>query len=163
MHKLLIILGAPNDHLGNLSQIAKDRLTCANDFYSANNDFKIICTGGFGQHFNTTDKPHFAYAQAFLMEKGIPAAAFLNGAPSANTIEDFQMTQIAVQELQPAIVALITSDFHIPRARILYHKIINYPQVVFIPASSTLPEEELTPLLEHEAQALKRLEEIKNR
>ncbi|RAJ77583.1 DUF218 domain-containing protein [Chitinophaga dinghuensis] len=159
MHKLLIILGAPNDHLGNLSAIAKDRLTCAHDFYNANNDFKIICTGGFGQHFNTTEKPHYDYAQAFLMHKGIPATAFLNGAASANTIEDFQMTRDAVLAQQPDILAIITSDFHIPRARVLYHKIINHPSVVFIPASSTLTEAQLAPIMEHEVQAVKRLQE----
>lgn len=159
MNKLLIILGAPNDHLGNLSQIAEDRLACAYNFYNANNDFKLVCTGGFGQHFNTTDKPHFYYAQKYLIDRGVPADAFLNGAPSSNTIEDFKMTRDLVLTVPPDIVAIITSDFHLSRARFLYNKIINYPRVVFIPAHSSLPEAQLLPLWEHESRALLKLQE----
>lgn len=159
MDKLLIVLGAPNDHMGNLSQIAKDRLGCAYHFYNANNDFKIICTGGFGQHFNTTAHPHYDYAKKYLTDRNVPADAFLACPPSSNTIEDFQMTRDQVLEDKPGIVAVITSDFHVPRARFLYHRIIQYPPVVFIPAPSSLPKEELSRLLEHEVRALQRLQE----
>lgn len=160
MNKLLIVLGAPNDHLGNLSQIAEDRLACAYNFYNANNDFKLVCTGGFGQHFNTTDKPHYEYAKKHLIDRGIPADAFLNCPPSSNTIEDFQMTKDLVLEEQPDILVILTSDFHLSRARALYYRIINYSRVVFIPAPSSLPEEQLLPLLAHEASALKKLNEV---
>ncbi|RBL89777.1 YdcF family protein [Chitinophaga flava] len=160
MNKLLIVLGAPNDHLGNLSQIAKDRLACAHNFYIANDNFKLVCTGGFGQHFNTTDKPHHYYAKKYLMDRNIPADAFLTCPPSSNTIEDFQMTKDLVLEEKPDILVIITSDFHLSRAKVLYNKIINYPKVVFIPASSSLPKEQLLPLLEHESRALKKLNEI---
>ncbi|NML39707.1 YdcF family protein [Chitinophaga sp. G-6-1-13] len=159
MKKILIVLGAPNDHLGNLSQIAQDRLACAHSFYKANNDFKVVCTGGFGQHFNTTDKPHYFYAKKYLTDRNVPETAFLDCPPSSNTMEDFQMTKDLVLEAQPDILVVITSDFHLSRARALYSRIINYPKVVFIPASSSLTEEQLLPLQEHEARALKRLQE----
>lgn len=159
MNKLLIVLGAPNDHLGNLSQIAEDRLACACHFYGANNDFKIICTGGFGPHFNTTDRPHYDYAKKYLTDRNVPAGAFLDCPLSANTIEDFQMTRERVLEEKPDILVVITSDFHLPRARFLYDRIIGYPRVVFLPAPSALPPEQLSPLLEHEARALQKLQE----
>lgn len=155
----MVVLGAPNDHEGNLSQIAQDRLACAYHFYQANNDFKVVCTGGFGQHFNTTDKPHHYYAKKYLTDKGLPTDAFLHCPPSSNTIEDFQMTKDLVLEEKPDILVVITSDFHLSRARFLYHKIINYPKVVFIPATSSLSEEQLSPLLKHEARALKKLQQ----
>jgi len=154
-----MVLGAPNDHEGNLSQIAQDRLTCALRFYNANSDVKLICTGGFGQHFNTTDKPHYYYAKKYLTGKGLPADAFLDCPPSSNTIEDFQMTKDLVWEEKPDLLVVITSDFHLSRARYLFHKFINYPKVVFIPAASSLPQDQLSSLLEHEARALKKLQE----
>ena len=160
MNKLLIILGAPNDHLGNLSQIAMDRLTCALNFYHANAGFNIVCTGGFGEHFNTTAQPHHHYARKFLTERNIPADAFLSCPASSNTFEDFQMTRDLVMEMQPDILVIITSDFHMPRARLLYSRIINYPKVIFIPAASEMREELLTPLMEHEARAMKQLQAI---
>ncbi|TWF33877.1 DUF218 domain-containing protein [Chitinophaga polysaccharea] len=162
MNKLLIVLGAPNDHLGNLSQIAEDRLACAYNFYDANNDFKLVCTGGFGQHFNTTDEPHYYYARKYLTDRGIPVDAFLNCPSSSNTIEDFQMTKDLVLEEQPDILVIITSDFHLTRARALFYRIINYPRVVFIPAPSSLPEERLLALMAHEARALKKLNEAES-
>ncbi|NLR67952.1 YdcF family protein [Chitinophaga varians] len=159
MKKLLIVLGAPNGPLGELSQIAQDRLACALRFYNANSDCWIVCTGGFGQHFNTTDKPHFFYAVKYLTDNNVPASAFLECPPSSNTIEDFQMTRSLVWEEQPDVLVIITSDFHLARARALYTRIINYPKVIFVPASSSLPEAQLAPLVEHEARALKKLQE----
>lgn len=157
MTKLLIVLGSPNDPLGNLSTIAEDRLNCAFNFFSANNDFKIVCTGGFGQHFNTTDKPHYHYAKNYLIERGIPSDAFLNCVASSNTIEDFQLTKDLVLAMQPDMLVIITSDFHMTRAKILFDRIIHYPGVVFIPAISSLSEAQLLPLLEHESRAVKKL------
>ncbi|MBC9934923.1 YdcF family protein [Chitinophaga qingshengii] len=157
MNKLLIVLGAPNDHLGNLSAVAKDRLTCAAHFYTSNDDFKLVCTGGFGEHFNTTDQPHYYYAKQFLINNGVPENVFLDCPPSANTWEDFQLTKDLVWDLQPDILVIITSDFHLPRAKTLFDKIIHYPKVVFVPASSSLTEAELLPLLEHEQRALTKI------
>lgn len=159
MNKLLIVLGAPNDPSGNLSAIAEDRLACAYRVYSANNDFKIICTGGFGQHFNTADHPHYHYAKKYLTDRGVPVDAFLDCPPSSNTLEDFQMTKDRILTDMPDIVVVITSDFHLPRAKFLYNRIVGYPRVVFIPAASSLPQEQLAPLLEHEARALQKLRE----
>ncbi|ULT24474.1 YdcF family protein [Sphingobacterium sp. E70] len=81
MNNIIIVLGAPNDARGNLSQIAQDRLNCAYNLYQANGSFRIVCTGGFGAHFNPTEKPHYFYAQKFLIEKGIPDHAIATGVP----------------------------------------------------------------------------------
>ena len=116
-----------------------------------------MCTGGFGDHFNTTDKPHHYYSMKYLVEKGIPEAAFLDAPLSSNTIEDFQLIKDLVITENPDVLTVITSDFHMKRAQILCNRIINYAKVIFIPAPSSLSKEELVPLIEHETSAIKRL------
>ncbi|WP_373564564.1 hypothetical protein [Sphingobacterium sp. E70] len=64
-----------------------------------------------------------------------------------------------IVEENPDILIIITSDFHIERAQILYKRYIAYPKVVFIPAISSLSKAELVPLIEHESCAVKRLKE----
>ena len=61
MNKLIMVLGAPNDDNGQLSPIAIDRLYRAYDLATCYSTAKIICTGGKGEHFNNTTKPHYYY------------------------------------------------------------------------------------------------------
>ncbi|MBB1303829.1 hypothetical protein H5183_21260 [Pseudoalteromonas sp. SR44-8] len=51
----LIVLGGPNNNDGSLSVIAKSRCQRAYQIYQANHSVKVLCTGGFGAHFNTTN------------------------------------------------------------------------------------------------------------
>lgn len=60
MKRIILLLGAPNDDFGNLSKIALDRADCAFGIYSNNESIQLLCTGGCGKHFNTTNKPHFS-------------------------------------------------------------------------------------------------------
>lgn len=158
MKKLALVLGAPNDAQGNLSNIAMDRLNCAYQFYKFNDDVDILCTGGFGEGFNTTDKPHAYYAQSFLMDKGIPKSKLLEHVLSSNTVEDFKNSKSLVLALNPELLIIITSDFHMGRVKILHKAILDYPDTIFIPAKSTLPENELRSLITHEEKAIKELE-----
>lgn len=157
MNMILCTLGAPNDDDGNLSPIAKDRLNCTYALYSANPTAAIICTGGFGEHFNRTPHPHSYYAKRFLVKKGIPANAFLESPLSANTVEDFTFSKPIISDTSPDLLVLITSDFHMPRARFLFEKIIRYPKTLFVPVQSTLKKSEMKALRAHEERALTEL------
>ncbi|MDU1892548.1 MAG: YdcF family protein [Dysgonomonas sp.] len=157
MKKIVLILGAPNDDQGVLSNIALDRLNCAYEFYKCNDNVKLLCTGGFGKHFNTTDKPHVSYAMSFLINKGIPEDSLLEPVLSSNTVDDFRLAKERILSYYPSILIIITSDFHIERVRILQKVIINFPDVIFISAKSTLPEEELYFLIKHEEKAIREL------
>ena len=63
---VIIVLGAPNDSEGNLSAIAIERCQQALIEYAQNPGAKILPTGGWGEHFNTTDKPHSHYLRQYL-------------------------------------------------------------------------------------------------
>ena len=84
----VVVLGSPNDDQGRLSTIARERCDRALEEYLAHPDWKIICTGGFGPHFNTTDRPHHHYTKKYLVSKGAPEEDVLEGVMSASTLED---------------------------------------------------------------------------
>lgn len=159
MKSIILLLGSPNDEKGQLSQIALNRIECAYNLYANNEQMRIICTGGFGQHFNTTNQPHAFYTKQTLIEMGVNKEAFLPFILSANTYEDFEKSKELIEKELPEILFIVTSDFHTERARILHNRIINYPQTIFIPAKSSLSEGELSTLIAHEQRAIKGLEQ----
>lgn len=154
MKKIILVLGAPNDERGNLSQIAMDRLDCVFELSRYNDSCKILCSGGFGG-FNPTDLPHATYGKAYLMLKGIPNQDFLPFALSAHSVDDIRKALPILEEEQPDVVMLVTSDFHMARIKILWNIIApkNFP-IIFISAVSSLDMQQLEVLYEHEKNAI---------
>ena len=150
-------MGAPNDAQGQLSQIALDRLQTAVRFYTHNKDYKILCTGGFGPHFNTTSQPHAYYAARYLIAQGIPATDILPYVLSQNTREDAVQAKPLIGQYMPQQLVVITSDFHMPRASLLFNLYFPDQNLLFVEAKSTLDAETLRKLQEHERQAIKAL------
>lgn len=157
MQNAIVVLGAPNSDKGELSEMAVNRLDKAIEFYNRNKDYKIICTGGFGEHFNTTSFPHAKYAADYLIKYGVHPDNILEYVISSNTIEDVLKTKSAVENLQVKNLVIITSDFHMQRAKLLFEKHLNDQNLTFIEARSTLDEDVLEKLKEHEKKAILRL------
>lgn len=160
MKYLIMLLGSPNDEQGGLSQIAIDRIGCAYNLYAHNEHMVFLCTGGFGEHFNKTVHPHAYYARQDLIRKGVKEEDFLSFTLSSNTYEDFNNSKAVIEDVLPEVLFVVTSDFHIERAKLLHDRIINYPRVVFLPAKSSLSGEELLPLIEHERDAVRRIKQV---
>ena len=72
MQGILLVLGAPNDEQGNLSSIARERCDQAIRVYKEHPGYKILLTGGYGPHFNTTSLPHASYTKQYLMAHHVP-------------------------------------------------------------------------------------------
>lgn len=157
MKNLILVLGAPNDENGNLSSIALDRLNGAYELYRFNRNAHVLCTGGFGKSFNTTDKPHAYYAQSYLIDKGVSDDDLPEYVLSSHTVDDMRMSRDFIFKSAPSLLMVVTSDFHMKRVMILYEILINYPSVVFVPARSTISENELAALILHEEKAIHEL------
>ena len=119
----------------------------------------ILCTGGQGDHFNITDKPHTYYAQNFLSLKGINPDRFLPGIPSKNTIEDFTLSKNTIEEINPDLLIIITSEFHMERVQLISETLIPSLNKFFVSVASSLMDSELKPLIEHEKIAVNFLKE----
>lgn len=154
----IVVLGNTNDENGILSPIASERCDRAAEEYRRHPDAKIITTGGWGNHFNLTNQPHAVYTRAYLEKLGIPADAFVESAESANTVEDATLCRPIVERHGFKRLILVTSDFHLDRARFLFTREFPDLPIEFVPAKTNLPAEDLRPLLEHERRALARLQ-----
>jgi len=150
----IVILGSPNDEHGVLSSIARERCEKAVQEYWKHPGSKIIPTGGWGAHFNTTDKPHGYYLREYLKAHGIPETDILECVESSSTIEDAKFCRKIAERHGIRELIVVTSDFHAARARFIFER--EFPEIpVAISASQThLQEEELLKLKAHEKKAL---------
>ena len=110
MKYIILLLGAPNDEQGRLSQIAQDRIDCAYNLYANNEHMTFLCTGGYGQHFNTANQPHAYYAKQALLKRGVKEKDFLPFILSTNTYEDFKISKEIIEKELPDMLIVITSD-----------------------------------------------------
>ncbi len=155
---LIIILGAPNDEQGNLSQMALERLAKGLILYRQNPGCKILLTGGFGDHFNRTGLPHAHYAQQALLAQGVPESDFVEVALSRHTVEDGLLSRPLAARYGAKRLIVVTSDFHLRRAKFIFDRLFPGYDLSYAAAPSQAEPEELDRLRQHEAQALDQLE-----
>jgi len=153
----IVVLGAPNDAEGKLSSIALERCRQALALYSKHPDAYILPTGGWGEHFNTTDKPHGYYIKQHLTAHGVPEQKILECAESANTIQDAEFSKPILGRHGITDLIVVTSDFHVPRAQFLFRREFPNGSLSFSAAKTNLPEDDLWRLKEHEERALGKL------
>lgn len=158
---VILVLGSPNDDQGRLLSIAIERCTQAFAEFQRNPEYAVLPTGGWGQHFNTTEKPHGHYIRQELSARGIPDHAFLPFAESSNTIEDASLSRPILASYPEADLIVVTSDFHKERARFLFEREFPERNITISASVTDLPYEELARLSAHEKQALERLKNKK--
>ncbi|MDD4872744.1 MAG: YdcF family protein [Kiritimatiellae bacterium] len=156
----IVVLGSPNDSGGNLSTIAIERCQQALTEYSRHPDACIIPTGGWGDHFNTTDKPHGHYIRQYLIAHGVPERQILECAESTNTIQDAALVKPIVERHGITSLIVVTSDFHVPRAQFLFQREFPDIRLSFSAAKTNLPEADLMRRRQHEETALTRLKAL---
>lgn len=162
MKGIILVLGAPNSDEGELSEIATNRLDAAIRFYANNPAFNIICTGGFGPHFNTTSTPHAEYAKKYLIKKDVPETAILEYLLSKNTVEDAMLAKPLVEKYNPRNIVVITSDFHMKRASLIFRHVFENYNLIFVEAASTLDIVTLEKLVVHELKAIQHFQDNKS-
>lgn len=153
----IVILGAPNDDTGALSRIARERCERGLQEHRRQPAARILPTGGWGAHFNTTAQPHHHYARRYLESQGVPSELFVEGADSTNTIEDAMLCRPIVARHGFNHLLIVTSDFHQPRAEFLFRREFPDIELTFVGAKTHLPAAEIQRLVQHEEHALARL------
>lgn len=158
---LIVILGAPNDSAGKLSLMAQGRVQLGYELYLRYQaaGYRLLLTGGYGPHFNTTDKPHAYYAWCWLRQFGVSAEAFVEFAESCNTLDDARQAAPIIARAGGQRLLIVTSDFHLARARFVFQRHFPQHELLFFsaPYLTTCPPAEQERLFAHEARALAEL------
>jgi vancomycin permeability regulator SanA len=159
----VVILGSPNDERGNLSEMGRGRVTLGREKYQelVSNGYRILLTGGFGEHFNVTDKPNAFYARELLIRNGVPADHIVEFAESQNTLDDALKARPIVDKYQARNMVIVSSDFHIERVRFIFSHVFPDKNLEYrgAPYISTRRAEERKKLEAHEARELACLRE----
>ena len=119
---IIVILGSPNSDKGELYSVAKQRCELGIKEYINHSDWKILLTGGFGDHFNVTNKPHAHYLKEYLLTGGVPEQAILDFALSTNTLEDASLSKPIITKFNVQQILVITSDYHHDRAKFIFEQ-----------------------------------------
>ena len=151
--EVIVVLGSPNFPDGTLGPIALDRLLgCLGIFDPTKH--KILCTGGFGAHFNTSPVAHANYLKDFLIQKGVPSTAFLPLALSSNTVEDAVMSKSILKEFEYKNLIILTSEYHLARVKFIFTEILNDFNLNFNAVAHHSIDDVLEPLIQHEKVAM---------
>lgn len=155
--EVIIILGSPNSPTGQLSDISVSRLEQCREIFKKGQ--LILCTGGWGEHFNTSDKPHAQYCKDYLIRKGLSHEDFLEFCLSENTVDDAVKIKTSLSRLENPQFTVITSDYHLERVQLIFNEILKAYQMDFVGAKSNINEEKLSQLLKHEQKAIAQIKE----
>jgi len=158
---LIIVLGSPNSENGELYSVAQERCRLALDEYASRPDWKMLPTGGYGAHFNTTHQPHAEYLKRYLTARGVPEADIVEFAKSSNTIQDASLSKPIVRKYGVKHILVITSDYHEDRARYVFGGEFSDMDVEIVFSIAQTDEAacelDLEALKRHEGEALERL------
>lgn len=160
---LIVVLGSPNDERGNLSEMGQGRIRLGYETYMKLRDegYRFLLTGGFGEHFNMTDKPNAFYAREILLKCHVPEEHILEFAESRNTVDDALQARPIVDKYGVDKLIVISSDFHTERVRFVFERVFPDKSLEFhgAPYLETRSPEERERLLAHEARELASLRE----
>ncbi|MBJ7880030.1 YdcF family protein [Gelidibacter salicanalis] len=150
--EILIILGSPNASSGQLSAISINRLNYCVEHYQKGN--RVLCTGGWGVHFNTSTASHASLAKQYLIEKGVLEDDFLDFALSANTVEDAVKIKPIITKFENSNLTIITSDYHLKRVKLIFNTILKAYALNFVGVKSNLEQDAYNALVQHEKHAI---------
>ena len=157
----IVILGAPNDKSGILSEVSRSRVVLAAELSERWVDSKIIPTGGFGKHFNESTSPHWGYVRSELLRLGIASSRVELGVDSCNTAEDAALVLARLRKTRFAgPLVVVTSDFHVQRARFWFGRILSGYEIQFYAASADVDTSEEAELIAHEERAIAKLKSV---
>ena len=150
LQEVIITLGAPNSETGGLSDIARARAQMALREYHSRRRCKVVLTGGFGPHFNTTAKPHSSYMAEFLRGAGIPQSDLIECGTSSNTVEDAVHSKRLLDRMPHAPPLVITSDFHVRRATLVFRAVYFPEDLPVLGAAAPLVPKDRSRMEAHE-------------
>lgn len=154
---ILVTLGAPNSSEGVLSTISKTRLDYCKEIFKKGQ--LILCTGGWGPHFNIASKSHAEFCKEYLLNKGLSKDDFTEIALSKNTVDDAVKIKAILSKFDQVKLTVITSQFHVERVELIFNEILANYEIHFKGVVSGLKTKEIAALKQHEKQAIAKIKQ----
>ncbi len=149
----IMILGGGISQDGTLKQTTINRLEKGLELFNQEVAENIILSGKYSSDLDYTPVTTEARAMArYLEEKGVPADKIYLEEESKDTIGNAYFTKIKILEPKNwRNIVVVTSDFHIPRAKYIFRKVLGDGyKVTFVGAPTGFSYEKLEDLLEEE-------------
>lgn len=157
--EIIMVLGSTINSEGNLTEIAISRLEKCIEVVKNKADYLIILTGGFGSHFNTTNRMYSLYAYEYLINNGIDTDRVSALIPSVDTVEDATLSYRVIKHLNPLKIVIITSEFHQERVKYIFGKVYKEFKLEYISSTYMSDDEAMRQLALTEERELKLLKE----
>jgi uncharacterized SAM-binding protein YcdF (DUF218 family) len=117
---------------------------------------RLVLAGGFGAQFNTTSVPHWKHCENWIAQRfGLAQNPVVGCLESRHTYEDVLLLRQLVRFLEPETVLVVTSDFHVERARFLLDVVLPEASIRAV-GHDGLRAGEWERFLRHEENALAR-------
>ena len=153
MKDVIIILGSPNSGKGRLGKIAIGRAKKCLEIFHPETDL-ILCTGGFGLHFNATATPHAEYLKRYLIKNEIPSMAFLPFANSSNTVQDATKSKEILLKSGFKKITIITTEYHSARVKLIFDEILSEFEKTYLSVPNDMSIRNLQKFQKHESKAI---------
>ncbi|QSB02066.1 YdcF family protein [Methylomonas sp. EFPC1] len=157
--EIIMVLGSTINSEGKLSEIAVGRLEKCIEVVKNKDDYLIVLTGGFGSHFNTTNRMYSLYAYEYLINNGIDTDRISALIPSVDTVEDATLSYRVIKHLNPLKVVIITSEFHQERVKYIFGKVYKDFKLEYVSSAYMADNETMRQLALTEERELKQLKE----
>ncbi|PPC89572.1 MAG: hypothetical protein CTY34_10930 [Methylobacter sp.] len=157
--EIIMVLGSTINSEGNLSDIAISRLEKCIEIVKNKSNYSIILTGGFGSHFNTSNRMYSLYAYEYLVNNGIDSDRISALIPSVDTVEDATISYRVIKYLKPLRITIITSDFHQERVKYIFGKVYKEFKLEHVSSVYMSDDETMQQLALIEERELKLLKE----
>ncbi len=155
--RILVILGATNSAYGKLSNTAIERINACYKLFVTGD--LILCTGGWGDHFNTSKNPHALYTKNYLLKKEISNSSFLPFALSNNTVEDAVKIKKIIANISYQKLIIITSNFHLERVQLIFNEILKKVNINYIGVKNIMVKKHLDKAMKHEKDSIKKIKD----
>jgi hypothetical protein len=153
LKQVIVILGSPNSSKGRLSKIAIGRAKKCVEIFDPATDI-ILCTGGFGLHFNISPKPHADYLKRYLIKQGMSKNHFLRFANSSNTVQDATKVREILLENTVKKITIITTEYHRKRVELIFNEILKEFDKTYLAVPNNMAKKSLKKIETHEANAI---------
>jgi uncharacterized SAM-binding protein YcdF (DUF218 family) len=153
---LIIVLGAQNDAQGRLSAMALARARGALEEYRRRPGSRLVVTGGYGR-FNPAPLPHAEYMARYLIAQGVDPGDILARVESAHTVDDAALPRQFLRAFidpGPTTIVVVTSRFHVPRARLIFEHFYDPALLVLVGTPDAVSPQRLRELCAHEREQI---------